>query len=289
MNILIIGASGFVGKSLVKKLIKNERFKLYLVSRNKTFDLQCAKVLFGDISDTSFCNKIVQRMDTVVYLAAERKNIAHHIEFPFDYICRNLKPLLTFLEVAQRSKITKLIYLSSTIVDYANNNEEQDGYVLGKFTNEIILKAFARQFPEINVLIMRSAAIYGPGDSFDPNKASFIPAIIERITKSKDELVVWGKGLRKLQFVYIDDLVENLYKAIDKNVNYLPIIGKQESLSINQIVKKITKICKKDLKIIYNASKPDKVTKLVKFKNIVSPCKNLDKGLKRTVEYFLTL
>ena len=51
MNILIIGASGFVGKSLVVRLAKDKKYKLYLVSRNKQFDFQGAKVLFGDLSD----------------------------------------------------------------------------------------------------------------------------------------------------------------------------------------------------------------------------------------------
>ena len=117
MNILIIGASGFVGKSLVVRLAKDKKYKLYLVSRNKQFDFQGAKVLFGDLSDISFCNKIVQGIDIVLYLAAEKKNIAYHTESPFDYTTGNLKPLLTFLEATKRSKITKLIYLSSTIVE----------------------------------------------------------------------------------------------------------------------------------------------------------------------------
>ena len=162
------------------------------------------------------------------------------------------------------------------------------GYVLGKFANEIILKGFTKQFSLIDVVLMRSAAIYGPGDNFDSNSASFIPAIIGRIAKSKDEIIVWGNGLRKLQFIYIDDLVENLQKAININVNYIPVIGYQENVSIKHIVKKIMDIFDKDLNIVYNTSKPDKITKLVKFRNIVNPYVNLDNGLKRTIKYYMS-
>ena len=288
MNILIIGASGFVGKSLVLRLVNEKKYKLHLVSRNKQFDFQGAKVLIGDLSDISFCNKIIQGIDIVLYLAAERKNIAHHTEFPFDYTTGNLKPLLTFLEAIKKSKIIKLIYLSSTIVEYANYNSENDGYVLGKFANEIILKGFTKQYPLIDVVIMRSAAVYGPGDNFDSDSATFIPAIIGRIANSKDEIIVWGSGLRKLQFIYIDDLVENLHKAINENVNYTPVIGFQENVSIKHIVEKIMDISDKDLKVVYNPSKPDKITKLVEFRNIVTPSVNLDNGLKRTIEYYMS-
>ena len=44
----------------------------------------------------------------------------------------------------------------------------------------------------------------------------------------------------------------------------------------------------KDLNIVYNTSKPDKITKLVKFRNIVNPCVNLDNGLKRTIKYYMS-
>ena len=142
-KILIIGADGFVGRALTKKLATAKQ-QLFLTSRHKNFKHPTAKVYYGDLNKPVFCSKILKGIDTVYYLAGYKKNIAWHLKYPAEFFQGNLYPLLNFLAALEHSKVKQLIYLSSTIVDYIDMTAPKvDGYVLGKAGSELALKSFA--------------------------------------------------------------------------------------------------------------------------------------------------
>ncbi|MCC2630515.1 MAG: wcaG [Candidatus Paceibacter sp.] len=283
-NVLVIGASGFVGQALLKKLVTTKS-DLFLVSRNKKFKYPDATIFYGDIENKKFSEKILKNIDTVFYLAAYKKNIAVHTNTPFEVLLHNVRPLLNFLEAAKNSQVKNIVYISSTNAAYALDADEMiDGYVYGKFITEMIAKAFSQE-TGISVKIVRSSAVYGPGDNLDPKTANFIPAMIRRVDEANDELVVWGKGKRKLQFMYIDDLVANILAAEKSHKDFL-IFGNPEVVSVNDVVTKITTIIGKKLKISHDIAKPDKPTKLSTFQNIITPKINLDSGLQKTLDYY---
>lgn len=282
MNILITGASGFVGRALTDKLLF-QKDKIFLISKDRNFKSGRAKVFYGDLNDGNFCRKIVKNIDLVYYLAGYKKNIAHHIKYPNDFVFGNIKPIFTFLEAIKDSAVKKIIYLSSTNVGFYKEGEE-DGYIIGKYISELILKSFSGQF-NIDVKIVRASGIYGPGDNFDLKVANFIPAIINKIFESTGEILVWGSGKRKVQFIFIEDIVSNLV-AISNSPDKFFIIGNPESLTVNNIVKKIVKLSGRNLVIKNDLTKPDKQTVLFKFNNERKPKFNLEKGLKKTIDYY---
>ena len=284
MNILITGASGFVGRALVEKLLKGKD-DIFLVSRDRGFKYKNARVFYGNLEDQSFCKKIVKNIDIVYYLASFKKNIGVHTGAPFDVLVENVSPLLAFLEAVKVSKVRKIIYISSSIVEYAlNQSDKLDGYVLGKYINELVLKSFSVQ-NNIDIKIIRPSAIYGPGNDFNLETANVIPSLIVKAKEAKNEMVIWGKGTRKLQFVYIDDLVSNLIATQESKEKFFNI-GNAEVVSIKNLVLKITKLTGKKLKIINDLTKPDKETQLSKFNNLVKPKVKLDDGIKRTIKYY---
>ncbi|MBU1131191.1 NAD(P)-dependent oxidoreductase [Patescibacteria group bacterium] len=284
-NILITGAHGFIGQALVKSLLTTNH-QLFLVSRNKSYSCPGAKIFFGDLNQPKFCQKVLQGIDIVYYLAGYKKNIAFHAKQPFDFLSGNAKPLLNFLEAVQNSQVKTLVYLSSTIVDYVNVGDNVlDGYALGKYANELALQLFAKQ-SKISVKIVRSAAVYGPGDDFKAQTANFIPAIIDRIAKSNKDFTIWGSGKRRIQFIFVDDLVKNLLSASSNKKKNFFVVGNPEAVTVNEVVGKVIKLFGKKLVIDHDLSRPDKITKLVSFSNVVKPKINLDKGLKRTINYY---
>ena len=268
-NILVTGADGFVGRALIKKLPKIQN-NIFPVSRGD-----------GDLADKKFCRKIVKDTDTVYYLAGFRKNVAVHTREPFTALSGNVLPLISFLEEVKKSKVKTIIYTSSTHVEYGLVGDNMDGYVLGKYMNELILKSFAKE-TGIDVKIVRYAAIYGPGNSFDPKISNIIPSLIVKAAEAKDKMTIWGKGVRKMQFIYIDDVVRTLIKVSKSNGNFF-IVGNRETISVIDLVKKILKLMKKNLKIERDLSKPDKATKLSTFDAHLKARVNLDKGLKETI------
>ena len=282
-KVLVIGAGGFVGRQLVTRLQKSGA-KVTAVVRRRKINIVGVTVVRGDLSSVAFCQRIVTGADVVYYLAAAKKNIAHHTAAPFDFFYDNVEPLLVFFNAARQAKLKKLIYLSSTIVDYIADQKQLDGYVLGKHVNEFAVRAFAGQvvFP---VTIIRPTVIYGPGDNFDPATANFLPAIITKVLAAKDQVEVWGRGVRRLQFIYVDDLADNLIAAAEAKGNFY-VIGDHRAIQINEIVKKIIGISGKKLKIVHDTTKPDKPTQLVTFNNLVKPKTSFAKGLQATIEYY---
>lgn len=289
-NILIAGAPGFVGRALTQKLSKTNN-NIYLTSRNKKFThAGVKKIYYGDLVDPKFCKKILNNINIVYYLAGCKKNIFWHQKTPYTFSVDNLKPLLTFLEeFKQCHSASQLIYISTVNINYVHQEISQriyDGYGMGKYINEIAIRAFMSEYPKFNIKIIRPIHIYGPGDKFDSVNSIFLPAIIDRVAKSKNELIVWGKGIRKMQFIYIDDFIDNLIAISKEKKRDLFTIGNPEVKTINQISKMVIQSFGKKLIIKHNLAKPDKPTKLFKFDNPLKPKVNLEQGLKRTIDFY---
>lgn len=284
-NILIVGASGFVGKALTRSMLETNS-KVFLTSRDKSFKIKGAKVFYGDLNDIVFCKKILKNIDVVYYLASYKKNIAVHTKIPFEVLAKNVTPLITFLEAVKVSKVKKIVYTSSSIVEYFSLTDNVvDGYVYGKYINESIIKSFVSE-NKTPITIVRSAAVYGPGNDFNPDTANLIPSLIIKAIEAKDEMVLWGKGTRRLQFIYIDDLVHNLIAVKDRKEETITV-GNPMPVSIKKVLQIILAQLDKKLKISHDLTKPDKKTQLTKFNNIVKPKIDLKEGIMRTLEFYI--
>lgn len=282
---LVLGAGGFVGRALVPHLMPHAT-RVAVVTRQPIHLFVGVEEYVGDLTDATLCATILADVDTVFYLAGYKKNIAHHIQFPFDFVQGNVQPLLTFLSAVRTASVKRIIYLSTThAID--EWQLKTDGYAVGKHMNELILETFANQNP-VTVNIIRSCGVYGPGDSFDPQVANFIPALIRRVDECQDTLDVWGSGERKMQYIYIDDLVANLLAA-PASSTASHIIGNPEVVSVHDIVTLIMDALEKECVIHHDLLKPDKVTRLFEFDNRIAPQVSLQTGIVRTVEYYKSI
>lgn len=283
-NVLITGASGFVGGVLAERLI-GQGMSVNLVSRKKDFTLSGATMHYGDLSDAVFCENIARDIDTVYYLAAAKKNIAHHTARSADFVAENVAPLLVFLRAAAHANVKKIVYLSSTQVIGRDWDTERDGYAIGKHAGELIVRAFARQHG-ITAIIVRAPGVYGPGDNFDPETANFIPSMILKVFTGNKELSVWGSGKREMQFIYVDDIVANLIAAGGVAETKDVLVGNPETLTVNQIAEMIIALSGKKMAIMNDTTKPDQPSRLFEFTNLIPPAVSLLEGLRRTITYY---
>lgn len=283
-NTLVLGAGGFVGRALIPRLHAYTS-QIRAVVRDRDLVFPGVDMRYGDLTDSNFCAAVLEGVDTVIYLAGYKKNIAHHTRESFDFVIGNTQPLTTFLAVLKHASVRRMVYLSTTHAA-TEWQSATDGYAIGKHVNELLLETFAQQ-TKLPICTIRSCGIYGPGDSFDPDSANFIPALIMRVDQCTGVLEVWGKGERRMQFLYIDDLVANLLAAPCENSLYT--IGNPETHSVQEIVTMILSIMGKTCVIAHDVTKPDKNTNLFTFTNIVSPNISLTVGLERMVAYYRTL
>ncbi len=283
MNILVIGGTGFVGKALVKRLIE-EKKKVFLLSRDRNFSCKGAKIFYGDLEDKDFSRKILKKIDLVYYLAAYKKNIKIHTEKTYEVLSGNVLPFLNFLDAVRGSTVKKIVYLSSANAGYALEDSASDGYSIGKYINELIAKQFVNQ-TKIDLKIVRSVGVYGPGDNFNRESANFIPSTIIKVLESEKEVSVWGTGKRKMQFIFIDDLIENIVKITESKKSFF-VLGNKEVSTINGIVSKVIELSGKKLKIKNDSTKADKPSLIIDLINAYSSKVKLKDGLKKTLEYY---
>lgn len=245
MKIFLTGATGFIGKSLLKRLIK-KKYQVSALSRNeqdkKMLENLGAKAILGDIrSPENFIN-ILAFCDVLIHLAGLRTNWAQEkdfIEINSKSIVRIIGKKTSLKHVIVLSSVYAMGKLLSLPADEEHPLNATDLYgkskiLLEKFTKEICLK---RKIP---YTIIRPAIVYGPGD----NDIGMIVKLIKLIRRKKFQFIGNGKNLMHL--IYIDDLVDGILSVLEKlgqNQNFI-LAGKQPIILFDLVtlIKKETRV-----------------------------------------------
>ena len=177
-----------------------------------------------------------------VYLAAARVGGIHaNNTYPAEFIYQNLMMETNVIHQAFLSGVTKLLFLGSSCIypKLAPQPMSEDALLTGKLepTNEPyaiakiagikLCESYNRQYGQSHGIDYRSVMptnLYGPGDNYHPENSHVIPALIRRFHEAKvsnsPEVVIWGSGTPKREFLYVDDMasasvfVMNLDKSI---------------------------------------------------------------------------
>lgn len=157
-------------------------------------------------------------------------------------------------------------------------------------------EAYRKQygFNSINLIPVN---LYGPRDNFDLETSHVIPAIIRKcldaVSRSEDEIVVWGTGKATREFLYVEDAAEGILLAAEKYDKSDPVnLGSGNEISIKELVELIAKHTGFNGKILWDNSKPDgqprrlldtsKAYKEFGFKAKTS----FEEGLKKTIRWY---
>lgn len=235
MKVAITGATGFLGKAVIKKL---EAQKIsYITLDRKIHDLLNPKSL----------KDLVSRKDVIIHLAAV--NRGENIEL----LKVNILGTLSLLEAtAQYAPNAKIIF-SSTFQVYL----EESLYGLSKKFAEDLISQYIKK-TSLTGMILRISNIYGPGGR--PFYNSVI-ATLAHLIKNDEPLKINGDGSQKRDFVYVDDVADAITRAIGAKLkNPLEIIdicsGKETS--INEVLGIITRVSGKKIKVEYNKGVKEK-------------------------------
>lgn len=270
-KILIIGSNGFVGSALLNFLRKMS-CNVTTFSREKDESHLNYKKLSVAMSDTNI----------VINCAALDGNSEFKKKNSALILSENIDISSNILRIAQANKVEKVVLFSSAEIysdavaaPFAESDDynkfpdlNRDGYVLSKIFTEILAKKYEDDFG-MNILILRPTNIFGPNDK----KNGIIPSIYRKITENQ-ELLIWGDGKQKRNFIFIDDLVDVIYKLIEVDAKGILNVGSAEVLNINQLIDLMKKILKKNCVVKYDESinsknrniDTDKLSNLINYK-----------------------
>jgi len=233
MKVLVTGSAGFIGSSLVIKLLDRGDTVVGIDNLNHYYDPQIKldrlsrfkenkkftnlEIDITDREKLSNCFKD-HKFDVVVNLAAQA-GVRYSTENPYAYIDSNIVGFLNILENCRHNEIKNLVYASSSSVYGANEsmpfsvNDNVDHplslYAASKKSNELMAHAYSELF-NIPTTGLRFFTVYGPWGRPDMALFKFTKSILEG-----KEIEVFNFGNHKRDFTYIDDIVNGIIKVVD--------------------------------------------------------------------------
>ena len=269
-KIFIAGHNGMVG-SAIKKKLSEKGYKKIITIEKKKLDLIDQKKVFD------FLKK--KRPDLVIIAAARVGGIMANNLFKSQFIYENLQIQNNLIHGSYNAGVKNLIFLGSSCI-YPKHSKQpikeryiltgaleqtNDAYAIAKISGIMMCKNYSKSFG-VNYKCLMPSNMYGPNDNYDLNNSHFFPALIRKIYEAKinnkKSVKVWGSGKVLRELLYVEDFAEAVVYFINKNIKEDFInIGPGKDYSIDWYVKFIMRQLKVKLKIIYDKSKPDGVSR----------------------------
>ena len=309
-RILVTGCAGFIGMHLSKELLEKNYYVIGVDNLNNYYDVKLKqdrlKILkkynyFNfkklDISNKYDLEKVFKQnnINKVVNLAAQA-GVRYSLENPHSYIQSNVLGFMNILECCRHYKIKGLFYASSSSVyggnekipfsEFDNVDSPISIYAASKKSNELMAHSYSHLF-NLNTTGLRFFTVYGPWGR--PDMAMYIFA--KKILNDKPiEVFNHGKMIR--DFTYIDDIINGLLAAIDKNYKCEVFnLGNNKSEDLMDVVKIIQEKLGKKAKIQYKPMQLgdvektfadiDKSRKMLGF----NPKTNIAKGIGNFIDW----
>ena len=266
---LVLGAGGFIGGHLVKRLkaegywVRGADLKFHEHAETAADDFAV-----GDLRDQSFCKAIIDtRFDEVYQLAADMGGAGYIFVGTHDADIMHNSALinLNVIDAAHKRNISNIFYSSSACMYPAYNQEDPDNpnceessaypaapdseYGWEKLFSERMYLAFNRNHG-MRCRVARYHNIFGPEGTWDGGKEKAPAAICRKVAKARsgDEIEIWGDGLQTRSFLYIDECVEGTTRLLRSGFEGPVNIGSEEMVSINQLVDIVADIAGKDIR-----------------------------------------
>jgi len=264
--IFVAGHCGMVGSAILR-LLKAEGFNNLLTVEKKQLDLR------DSLQVENFFAK--NKPDYVFLAAAKVGGIQANIKDPVGFLNDNLLIQNNIINQCHKYRIKKILYLGSSCIypkDCPQPMKEEylmtgplettnEGYALAKITGFKLLKYYNMQYGMSFVSPM-PCNLYGPGDSFDLQKSHVLSALVKRfvdaIDESKDEVILFGSGIARREFMHVDDLADAcLFLMQEYDDTDLINIGWGKDISIKELAYLIAQKTNYKGIISFDTSKPD--------------------------------
>lgn len=305
---LVLGGSGFIGSNLAIKLshLGANVTITYLSNAQVGFAegisaIACDATRFDDLA------KAVDRIDYVFIACAITSGSAIMRNTPFVHLSDNMVMNTRILEACDQAKVKKVLFISSSTVYPNRPNTMTEDIPTGNFFPAYEIVATMKQASEklsllyaahsknkMETVIVRPSNSYGPKDDFNLKTSKVLPALVRKFNQKNLPIQVWGDGKDIKDFVYIDDLVEGLTRAMAFGRNgEIYNIGSGTDSTVRGAVQILAKENDVSLEsIIYQTEIPSMIPvrriSIEKAKAELGyfPKINLAEGLKLTSEWF---
>ena len=300
-KIFVAGHRGLVGSALIRKLTL-EGFSNLLTRDRSRLDLMNQTGV-----DRFFAE---EKPAIVIFAAAKVGGIKANADLPVEFLLENIQVQNNVIRAAHNAGVRKVLFLGSSCI-YPKHAPQpiperalltgpleatNEAYAIAKIAGIKLCQAYAREYGRDFISAM-PANLYGPGDNFDLLSSHVLPALLRKAHEAKErgdrELVVWGSGRPRREFLHVDDLAAACLFLLEKYESAEIInVGSGEDISIRELAELICEIAGFEGDLVWDATKPDgtprkllDVSKLggLGWRHTIA----LREGIARTYQWFL--
>ncbi|PYK79571.1 MAG: GDP-fucose synthetase [Verrucomicrobia bacterium] len=300
-KIYVAGHSGLVGGAVVRVLTSRGFSNLLTRSRSEVDlrDQQAVRDLFAD-----------EKPELVILAAAKVGGIKANFDAPVEFLVENLQIQNNVIRAAHEAGARKLLFLGSSCIypKFAPQpipesallsgslEPTNEAYAIAKIAGIKLCQAFSREY-DANFISVMSTNLYGPGDDFDLETSHVLAALLRKAHEAKmsgaGEMIVWGTGTPRREFLHVDDLAAAVLFLLEQyNSSEIINVGCGEDISIRELAELICEVVGFRGELRWDRSKPDgtprKLLDISRIKNLGwKPTIALRDGIARFYEWFL--
>jgi len=257
-KVLVVGAGGFIGGHLVKKISDNGNSVVATDIKPKEYWFQdfdnVENHYATDMKDISNCRKVTEGVDYVFNMACNMGGMGFIENNKAE--CMQSVLINTNLLIACNENKVQRYFFSSSACAYNKTKQQdvfidglkeedaypadpEDGYGWEKLFSERMCRHFMEDYG-LEVRVARYHNIYGPYGTYDGGRekapAALCRKVIQARKDNKDTIDVWGDGEQTRTFLYIDECVEGTLRLFESDYSEPVNIGSDEQVSINQMI-----------------------------------------------------
>ena len=265
-RIYVAGHRGLAGSSVWRRL-ETSGFTNLFGAGSAEVDLRDRAAAFGYLGTI--------RPDVVVLAAGRVGGIQANSTHPAEFLSDNLRIQVNVMDAAHEYGVQRLLFLGSSCI-YPKFAEQpiredslmtgaleptNDAYAIAKIAGILQVQAHRRQYgvPWISAM---PTNLYGPGDNFDPEVSHVLPALLRRFheaaQRGDDEVVLWGSGTPRREFLHVDDLAAALVFLLEHYDDPQTInVGIGDDMTIRAMAEIVADVVGFKGTIVQDTTKPD--------------------------------
>lgn len=300
-SIYIAGHRGLVGGAMVRYFESRGQPNIIVRSR-QGLDLRDSDAVREFFSST--------RPEAVVMSAAKVGGIQANNNFPVEFLLENLRIQNNVIAASFEAGVKKLLFLGSSCIypRLAPQPIREDSllsgpleptnkpYAIAKIAGIELCQAYSREYGA-NFISAMPTNLYGPGDNFDLDSSHVLPALIRKAHEAKinnqPAFTVWGSGLPRREFLYVDDLADALAFLLENYDSPEVInVGCGNDVTIRELAEIVSEVVGFKGELIFDPSKPDGTPrKLLDTSRLEklgwTPRVSLRDGIEQTYQWYL--
>jgi GDP-L-fucose synthase len=311
-KIFVAGHQGMVGSAIVRKLEGLSGAEIISATRDE-LDL---------CSQQSVTEWIAHSKPDQIYLAAAKVGGIHANEkYPAEFIYENIMIEANIIHASYVNEVKRLMFLGSSCIypKYAPQPIKEDSlltgnleptnepYAIAKIAGLKLCESYSRQYG-CDFRSVMPTNLYGPNDNYHSENSHVIPSLIGRIHEAKisnaEEVIIWGTGTPRREFLYVDDLAtacihtmnldRNEYESITKPLQSHINVGSGTDCTIRELAEAICHIIGFKGRLSFDASRQDGTPrKLIDSSKLHSlgwkPEYDLEAGLIKSYEWYKSM